>query len=185
VLLVPAEAVIRTEKRNVVIVAQGEGRYAPVEVELGRESGDSVEIRKGLEPGTKIVASGQFMIDSEASLKGVLGRMTSGAEAAPPADPHAGHAMPAAAGAVVHEAQGVVRAVGDEVLIKHGAIPSAGMGAMTMPFKAPPSGVPPTVKEGTSVRFRFVFTPTGDLALTDLVPADGAAAAGADPGTKQ
>ena len=81
VLLVPAEAVIRTGKRNVVIVAQAEGRYAPVEVELGRESGDSVEIRKGLEPGAKVVASGQFMIDSEASLKGVLARMGDGAEA--------------------------------------------------------------------------------------------------------
>ena len=145
VLLVPAEAVIRTGKRNVVIVALGEGRYAPVEVELGRESGDSVEIRKGLEPGASVVASGQFMIDSEASLKGVLARMGAGAEAN--ADPHAGHAMPAAPGAVIHEAQGVVRGVGDEVLIKHGAIPGAGMGAMTMAFKAPHSGVPAAVKE--------------------------------------
>jgi membrane fusion protein, copper/silver efflux system len=185
VLLVPAEAVIRTEKRNVVIVAQGDGRYAPVEVELGRERGDSVEIRKGLEPGTKVVASGQFMIDSEASLKGVLGRMPPGAEDAPPADPHAGHAVPAAGGAVVHEAQGVVRGVGDDVLIRHGAIPSAGMGAMTMPFKAPPSGVPSAVKEGTNVRFRFVVTPKGDLALTELVPLDGPAAAGADGGAKR
>ncbi len=185
VLLVPAEAVIRTEKRNVVLVAQGEGRYAPVDVELGRESGDSVEIRKGLEPGTKIVASGQFMIDSEASLKGVLGRMTAGTEVAPPADPHAGHAMPAAAGPVVHEAQGVVRGVGDDVLIKHGAIPGAGMGAMTMPFKAPPSGVPPTVREGTNVRFRFVVTPKGDLALTEIEPVEGPAAARPDQGTKR
>jgi Cu(I)/Ag(I) efflux system membrane fusion protein len=185
VLLVPAEAVIRTGKRNVVIVALGEGRYAPVEVELGRESGDSVEIRKGLEPGAKIVASGQFMIDSEASLKGVLARMTTGAEAAPPADAHAGHAMPAAPGAVVHEAQGVVRSVGDEVLIKHGAIPSAGMGAMTMAFKAPPSGVPAAVKEGADVRFRFVITPKGDFALTDIAPIGGPAAAGAEPGAKR
>jgi Cu(I)/Ag(I) efflux system membrane fusion protein len=183
VLLVPAEAVIRTGKRNVVIVAQSEGRYAPVEVELGRESGDSVEIRKGLEPGAKVVASGQFMIDSEASLKGVLARMGDGAEAQ--ADPHAGHAMPAAAGAPVHEAEGVVRAVGDEVLIKHGAIPGAGMGAMTMPFKAPPAGVPAAVREGTSVRFRFVITPKGDFALTEIVPVDGSAAATAEPGAKR
>jgi len=86
---------------------------------------------------------------------------------------------------VVHEAQGVVRGVGDDVLIRHGAIPSAGMGAMTMPFKAPPSGVPSAVKEGTNVRFRFVVTPKGDLALTELVPLDGPAAAGADGGAKR
>mgnify|MGYP003409646456 CR=1 FL=1 len=41
------EAVIRTGRRNVVIVAQAAGRYAPVEVALGRESGDSVEITRG------------------------------------------------------------------------------------------------------------------------------------------
>jgi Cu(I)/Ag(I) efflux system membrane fusion protein len=183
VLLVPAEAVIRTGKRNVVIVAQAEGRYAPVEVELGRESGDSVEIRKGLEPGAKVVASGQFMIDSEASLKGVLARMGDGAEAK--ADPHAGHATPAATGVPVHQAEGVVRAVGDEVLIKHGAIPGAGMGAMTMAFKAPPAGVPAAIKEGTSVRFRFVITPKGDFALTEIVPVDGPPAAAAEPGAKR
>jgi Cu(I)/Ag(I) efflux system membrane fusion protein len=191
-LLVPSEAVIRTGKRNVVIVAQGEGRYAPVQVELGRESGDSVEITKGLEPGAKVVASGQFMIDSEASLKGVLARMGAEAGAPPPIDPHAGHDMPApgknagpapaAAGEPVHEAQGVVRGVGDEVLIKHGAIPGAGMGAMTMAFKAPPSGVPATVKEGSSVRFRFVITPNGEFALTEIAPLDGPAAGSAEAG---
>jgi Cu(I)/Ag(I) efflux system membrane fusion protein len=207
-LLVPSEAVIRTGRRNVVIVAQAEGRYAPVEVALGRESGDSVEITRGLEPGAKVVASGQFMIDSEASLKGVLARMGAAADA-PPTDPHAGHAMPpptdphaghvmppptepragtampAAAGATEHEAEGVVRGVGAEVLIKHGAIPAAGMGAMTMAFKAPPSGVPPAVTEGTSVRFRFVITPKGEFALTGIAPVGGPVAGSPDAGKKR
>ena len=84
-----------------------------------------------------------------------------------------------------HEAEGVVRAVGDEVLIKHGAIPGAGMGAMTMAFKAPAAGVPAAVKEGTSVRFRFVITPKGDFALTEIVPVDGPPAAAAAPGAKR
>ena len=66
----------------------------------------------------------------------------------------------------------MVRSVGDEVLIKHGAIPSAGMGPMTMAYKAPKGGLPKDVKEGTSVKFEFVLTPQGDMQLTSIVPAD-------------
>ena len=70
-LLVPSEAVIRTGKRDVVMVARPEGRFAPVEVEIGAESGGKTEIRKGLQAGDKVVVSGQFLLDSEASIKGV------------------------------------------------------------------------------------------------------------------
>jgi Cu(I)/Ag(I) efflux system membrane fusion protein len=77
-VLVPAEAVIRTGRRDVVIVETAAGRYAPVEVEIGRESGDVAEVRKGLEAGQRVVASGQFLVDSEASLKGVLARLAGG-----------------------------------------------------------------------------------------------------------
>jgi Cu(I)/Ag(I) efflux system membrane fusion protein len=106
-VLVPAEAVIRTGKRNVVIVDSGAGRFAPVEVEIARESGDLAEVRKGLDAGQRVVVSGQFLVDSEASLKGVLARIAAaaqdgGATAAPgaAADPPAGNAKtPAPAGA--------------------------------------------------------------------------------------
>ncbi len=87
------------------------------------------------------------------------------------ADPHAGHAMPAAPATAVHKAEGVVRSVGDEVLIKHGPIPSLGMGAMTMAYKAPKGGVPKNVQPGTNVKFEFVLTPQGDMQLTSIVPA--------------
>jgi membrane fusion protein, copper/silver efflux system len=74
-LMVPTEAVIYTGKRSVVILAEGDGKFRPVEVVTGSDSGDMTEIRKGLEAGQKVVASGQFLIDSEASLTGVLARM--------------------------------------------------------------------------------------------------------------
>ena len=74
-VLVPAEAVIETGKRSVVIVAAEEGRFRPVDVDVGRQSGDLVEIRKGLSVGQRVVVSGQFLIDSEASLKGALARI--------------------------------------------------------------------------------------------------------------
>ena len=69
-LLVPSEAVIRTGKRDLVMVAGAGGRYQPVEVKVGREGGGKTEILAGLGEGQKIVASGQFLLDSEASLSG-------------------------------------------------------------------------------------------------------------------
>ena len=53
----------------------GEGRFMPVDVDVGRQSGDLVEIRKGIAVGQRVVVSGQFLIDSEASLKGALTRI--------------------------------------------------------------------------------------------------------------
>jgi Cu(I)/Ag(I) efflux system membrane fusion protein len=171
-VVVPTEAVIRSGKRDVVIVDAGEGRFEPVAVEVGRESGDLVEIRSGLSVGERIVVSGQFLVDSEANLKGALTRLAAAGEArASAVDPHAAHAAPAAPAAPAHQAQGVVRAIGPDVLIKHGAIPSANMGPMTMAYKAPPGGLPQGIKEGMSVRFTFVLTPEGDMMLTSIAPA--------------
>jgi Cu(I)/Ag(I) efflux system membrane fusion protein len=73
-VIVPSEAVIRTGKRALVLVADGAGRYTPVEVTPGMESSGKVLILKGLEGGEKVVTSSQFLIESEANLKGALDR---------------------------------------------------------------------------------------------------------------
>ncbi len=73
--LVPSEAVIRTGRRSVVLVAEGEGRFRPVEVTLGAERNDEIVVLEGLQPGQQVVLSGQFLIDSEASLLGAYNRM--------------------------------------------------------------------------------------------------------------
>lgn len=78
-LLVPSEAVIRTGTRTLVMLAAGDGRYHPAEVRVGRESGGQTEILQGLGVGEKIVASGQFLLDSEASLTGIPVRPLPGA----------------------------------------------------------------------------------------------------------
>ena len=75
-LLVPTEAVIQTGARTVVILAEGNGSFSPVAVELGREGNGQTEIRKGLAAGQRVVVSGQFLIDSEASLAGAAQRMS-------------------------------------------------------------------------------------------------------------
>lgn len=74
-ILVPTEAIIRTGTRSVVVLAREDGGFKPVEVDVGLESAGRSEIRKGLEAGQKVVVSGQFLIDSEASLRGTATRM--------------------------------------------------------------------------------------------------------------
>ena len=86
-LVVPSEAVIRTGTRAVAIVRKDDGRFEPRDVKLGADHGDSLEIVAGLEEGDQVVASGQFLIDSEARLRSVLGSMSA---AAPPASAASG-----------------------------------------------------------------------------------------------
>jgi membrane fusion protein, copper/silver efflux system len=74
-LLVPSDAVIHTGRRSVVMLAQDEGRFRPVEVKTGLESGGQTEIVEGLQTGQRVVLSGQFLIDSEASLRGLETRL--------------------------------------------------------------------------------------------------------------
>jgi Cu(I)/Ag(I) efflux system membrane fusion protein len=76
-IVIPAEALIRTGRESRVVIALGEGRFASRTVTPGIESGDWVEILAGIEPGEEVVTSGQFLIDSEASLKASMTRMQS------------------------------------------------------------------------------------------------------------
>lgn len=74
-LVVPAEALIRTGTRTLVIVRGDSGSFEPRNVQLGVDLGDSVEVVRGLTEGEQVVASGQFLIDSEASLRSYTGNM--------------------------------------------------------------------------------------------------------------
>jgi Cu(I)/Ag(I) efflux system membrane fusion protein len=76
VLTVPTEAVITTGTRSVVIVADEATRFRPALVRVGAEHGGRSEILDGLTLGQSVVASGQFLIDSEASLRGAFDSLT-------------------------------------------------------------------------------------------------------------
>ncbi len=94
--LLPDQALIATGSDARVIVALGEGRFQPVRVTTGRSAGGRTEILSGLSGGERVVVSGQFLLDSEASLSGALDRLSNDAPATP--DPRAGDdmgAMPA------------------------------------------------------------------------------------------
>jgi len=75
VLMVPSEAVIETGTRHVVMLSEGDGKFRPVNVETGTQGGGQTEIRSGLSVGQRVVVSGQFLIDSEASLKATEARL--------------------------------------------------------------------------------------------------------------
>ena len=77
-LLVPTEAIIQTGRRSLVLLAEEQGRFRPVEVEIGLEVAGQTEVRRGLRAGQRVVVSAQFLIDSEASLKGVEARLNAG-----------------------------------------------------------------------------------------------------------
>lgn len=72
VLAVPEEAVIATGDSSRVIVAKADGRFDAVQVTTGMSVDGWTEIRHGLEEGEQVVTSGQFLIDSEASLRSAL-----------------------------------------------------------------------------------------------------------------
>ncbi len=147
VLLIPSDAVIRTGKRNIVLVAMDGGRYWPVEVKLGQEGDGKVAILAGLEDGQKVVVSGQFLIDSEASLRGVVARLNGGKE-------EDSGAAKAGAAPKTHEGVGKVESIdGNELTLSHGPITSLGWDAMTMSFALAKPDMAKSVKVGDRIRF--------------------------------
>lgn len=84
-LSVPSEAVLRDSRGAHVIVALGEGRFAGRAVRTGVNANGRTEILAGLAPGELVVASGQFMLDSEVNLREGFSKLQ--APAATPAGP--------------------------------------------------------------------------------------------------
>ena len=149
-LAVPSEALIHTGKRNVVIVAQPDGKFTPVDVETGLEANGFTEIRSGLEAGQKVVVSGQFLIDSEASLRASETRM---GEAA----------------GTIHKGSGKVEAIGkDEVTVSHDPIASLKWPAMTMDFKAGPGELPKDLAVGDRIDFELRASAAGEFEIRSI-----------------
>ena len=67
--------ILRTGERNIVVVREGSGRFAPREVVLGAQGDHRVEVLSGLEAGEEVVTSGQFLIDSESNLREVIQKL--------------------------------------------------------------------------------------------------------------
>lgn len=138
-LMIPSEAVIRTGRRSLVMLAEEGGRYRPVAIRTGRETGEQTEVLEGLEAGQQVVASGQFLLDSEASLRGIVAAATP-----QPAAPKA----PA-----LHESEGTIVAIDGAMLtLSHGPFKTLHMPGMTMPFPVADPALLDGLKAGDRVR---------------------------------
>ncbi|AIL63606.1 efflux RND transporter periplasmic adaptor subunit [Pseudomonas alkylphenolica] len=148
-LWVPSEAVIRTGRRTLVMLAEDAGRYRPVEVQLGLENDGKTVILKGLQEGQQVVSSGQFLLDSEASLKGIVATTLE-----VPAPPTAAFAL--------HESEGQVLQINSqEVTLAHGPFKTLGMPGMTMTFPLANPALMQGLKSGDKVRVSVSQTDDG------------------------
>lgn len=137
-LVVPTEALIRTGRRTLVMIAEGEGKYRPVEVRVGRETDFKTEVLSGLEEGQRVVASGQFLLDSEASLRGLTTKPEQSPEDTGPA---------------LHEAEGTIVSIEDGMVnLSHGPFKTLNMPGMTMAFPIADPVLLEGLKEGERVQ---------------------------------
>jgi membrane fusion protein, copper/silver efflux system len=161
-LLVPSEAVITTGKRSVVIVKNADGGLQPVEITIGNDVGADTEVLAGLNDGDTVVASGQFLIDSEASLKSILPKLETASGA------QAGASSPAASS--TYDTTGKVEAVtGAGITFSHQPVSALGWPAMTMTFNKPAPGAFADLKVGQTVHFFFKQSESG-YQLTKVEP---------------
>ena len=175
-LLIPTEAVIQTGKRTVVMLAEDNGKFSPVEVEAGIESDNQTEIKRGLKLGQRVVVSSQFLIDSEASLKGVEARLN---DAPKPITAIAANT------AKRHQGEAKVEAITrDAITLSHDPIPSIKWPPMTMDFKPPEKGLPRNVQAGDRVSFEFYEAAEGIPQITIITPMAPEAKAVPKAGTK-
>jgi len=137
-VLVPSEAVITTGKRSIVLVAEGGGKFRPVQVKTGIGSEGRTQILAGLKAGDQVVVSGQFLIESEANLKGALDRLQG------PQQTWQGRGRITALDA----ARGVLE-------MAHDPIPAIDWPAMTMPFEVSDRGLLKGLRKGQKVAFEL------------------------------
>jgi Cu(I)/Ag(I) efflux system membrane fusion protein len=149
VLWVPSEAVIRTGRRTLVMLAEEAGRYRPIEVQLGQENDGKTAVLNGLQEGQQVVSSGQFLLDSEASLKGIVASTLE-----LPAPPSSASAL--------HESEGQVLQINSkDVTLAHGPFKTLGMPGMTMTFPLANPALMQGLKAGDKVRVSVSQTDDG------------------------
>lgn len=165
-LTVPTEAIIRTGSAERVVLKTGEGTFAPRLVTTGlRDSfdeGGRTEVVQGLSAGEEVVASAQFLIDSESALNAGFMRMA-------PTDGEPAHGT------------GELLAFNDDTrvaTIRHGALDALGWPAMDTDFPVKSDVMVDSLMAGQQVAFEAVRGADGLLYLSDIGSDDGVAATG-------
>ncbi|MBB6094989.1 Cu(I)/Ag(I) efflux system membrane fusion protein [Povalibacter uvarum] len=160
-LSVPSEAVIYTGERTIVIV-RNDNSFRPVEVRIGAEARGRTEVLSGLEVGEQVVASGQFLIDSEASLSGVLARLSDDGTQNARMSARDEAAQVSAQPTDLISATGRVVSVDHEagrVTLQHGPIPQLNWPEMTMAFRLADPQLAHSLGVGDVIRFSLRAKP--------------------------
>lgn len=190
-LAVPTESIIATGQRKVIIVKNDKG-FQPAEVVTGLESDGKTQILEGLSEGETVVASGQFLIDSEASLSGVLARLSQQGKGPADMDSMASgegmenmddmkmdmtksqpEKMPKGTGRVVD-----VNLKEGSVTLAHEPIPELGWPSMTMGFKVKDAKQLQSLKVGDAVKFILKTEPGGEQYILDGIKKDAMSGSG-------
>jgi len=153
VLTVPKSAVIRSGGMARVVLAEGEGKYRSVRINVGREAGDRVEVIEGLALGENVVTSAHFMLDSESSQSADLSRINGVEQQAETVwaqgeitDVMAGHRM---------------------VTINHKAVPEWQWPGMVMNFTLTDELNVDALQTGQAIEFQMQKTPQGQYQIVD------------------
>ncbi|WP_192457194.1 efflux RND transporter periplasmic adaptor subunit [Musicola keenii] len=162
-LMIPQEALLLSSRQNRVLLSDGNGYFTPRQVQIGATQDGFAEVLSGLNAGDTVVTSGQFLIDSEASLRSSLTQMS---------DAPAANDKPAPAATPSYQTRGVVKAInGKQVTLAHEAVPELGWSPMTMDFTYVGDVLPVTVQPGSQVMFHFSLDDDG-AHLLDIMPAE-------------
>src|SRR3990167_1317683 len=148
ILSIPLEALIRSSQGSRVIVLLSNGRFQVRPVMTGIESGEQIEIISGLNAGEKVVASGQFLIDSEANLNAGLQRLETPSQTS--------NSQPWSN--IIIEGKGIIKAIhtsGNSVTLQHEPIPILSWPEMTMDFSIDKNVALNQLKVGDHVQFTF------------------------------
>lgn len=155
VMLVPSDAVIRTGKRALAYLAEDGGKFRPVEVQIGAEYDGQLVIRQGLRAGQQVVASGQFLLDSEASMRGLVARPDMPSESMGTSDTKK-------EAATSYTTRGMIEALdASNITLRHEAVPALQWPAMTMGFQRAKNLSSTGFKVGDAVQFQFRATGDG------------------------
>jgi len=162
VVTIPREALIRSGKVDRVILAMEDNKFRPAQVLAGREFGDRVEIKSGLQEGETIVTSGQFLIDSEASLNSSFLRLLDTG-----ANEDQKHQNTESM-AEVHHGMGTLNSISDKgsVNLTHQAIVTLGWPEMTMDFNVADNVDISGFNIGDMVHFELSKTDNGIFVIT-------------------
>jgi Cu(I)/Ag(I) efflux system membrane fusion protein len=153
-LVVPVSAVLDGGTHQSVLIAKGEGKFAPRKVKLGQRSDDYVEVLDGVAEGDMVVVAANFLIDSESQLKAVFNTLTDAPKVAP-----------------AHHAVGTLDAINvsdKTITVSHAPVASLKWPAMTMDFVPADASLIAGLKPGAQIEFDFKEGKPGEWVISSL-----------------